>query len=551
MRLGPLLVVLFFVGVLVLTNRSFRQRQIMRRVSERVEGTDRYVDIGVCLRVVAEDPNGEPLLESQPGIKHRVIRTHHFGGMLDTKSNPPRIVGPSQSPQQWLCSEDQERIILHDDPAVPGQLVYGSEGAGKTTALVMWHYVQWLRHLGEGREGGQTAPTTTRIDLVLQEFIKLFRRSWYHYAVADQMLTLCDGTRIRLKSTYRQSAAQGSPIQGFNWSWCGRDETQDQVDVHEDIESRGRSSKGGIYPQLGTATAKDDPDWRTLRETLIASGKWVKRDLSIFRSPFIGKDFLATKAKSMTSREFRRRYGDPITHVVEDLAPENQLYFAWSRGACLKPAPRTWQRITGRVIQKRTDSSTDLLAGHDPGAAKGATVYLDCFLKPGTNEWAWWVRGERMHKRQTIQRTARDIKADSLERFKRKVHVRAMPVGQSEDRPSMDMYRIFRAEGVEVLASQYKKDGTGTGVIKKEDRIELVNWLFEQGRLFIDVDELGQPVAPMLVKALELMERDGNGRAETGPKDESDLSDCPAALGYALWPFEKSSAGFLHDDTGA
>ena len=41
------------------------------------------------------------------------------------------------------------------------------------------------------------------------------------------------------------------------------------------------------------------------------------------------------------------------------------------------------------------------------------------------------------------------------------------------------------------------------------------------------------------------MERDEKGRAEHERKNEQDLSDCPAALGYALWPFEKAQASAL------
>ena len=55
-----------------------------------------------------------------------------------------------------------------------------------------------------------------------------------HYVQRDDFtgFELCDGTRIRFQHTHRQSAAQGSPVQGFNWSWAGRDEMQ-----AEDLEA--------------------------------------------------------------------------------------------------------------------------------------------------------------------------------------------------------------------------------------------------------------------------------------------------------------------------
>lgn len=556
MSLRPLVAIALIALVVgVLTNRAFRQRQIMRKVAERVEGTSRFVDASVLLVTVVADPNGKPLLGDDR--KFRVVDggTKPLGGIIDTKTLPPRFIGFGQTPRIWYASEEQAAAINHDDPTQLGQLIYGSEGAGKTRMLAMWHARQWFQCLGDGREGGQTAPTTTRLALVRQEMFDVFAPNWFRYSSSEDRFTMCDGTRIQLVSTYRQSKAQGSPIQGFNWSWCGRDEAQDQIEVHEDIESRGRSARGGRYKQLATATAKDDSTWRTLRDVLVNSGMWIKRELSIFRSPFITRQFIDTKRASMTDREFRRRYGDPATGRIEDLAPELALYFGWDRARNLRPIPITARKITSIVLARKTGNPQHaLLAGHDPGALKGATIYLDAYQLPKQADPVWWVRGERMHRRQTTDQSAREILADAKKRGVNErpggeiVHVRAQPVGQSADNPSEDLYRIFRAAGLDVKAAQYKKDGTGTGVIKKDDRIELINWLFETERLFVECDDMGRPVAPNLVNALESMERDDKGRAETERKDERDLSDCPAALGYGLWPFEKASASALRAD---
>lgn len=547
------------IGVLLLTNPAFQRRQIARELARETGGVDRFVDIGVTIKMVVADPDGAVLIEGKPRL--RVVEQWHLGGVVDTKLSKPAVVAPSQhwGTRVWYASPDQFAALKHEDQTQLGQLIYGSEGAGKTRLLAMWHYVRWTRAIGERREGGQTAPTTTRLKMVRDELLALFAPNWFTYSSGEDMFTMCDGTRIKLVSTYRQSAAQGSPIQGFNWSWCGRDEAQDQIDVHEDIESRGRAAKvvdGKIlYWQLATATAKDDPHWRTLRDVLINSGQWLKRDLSIFRSPFVTAHFLATKRASMTDREFRRRYGNPETGKVEDLAPELHLYFGWDRKRSLRPIPITARKITSIVLSKKTGNRLHaLLAGHDPGSLKGATIYLDAFAVPGRADPVWWVRGERLHKRQTTEASGLEILADAKKRGCNVrpdgecVHVRAMPVGQSEDKPSEDLYRIFKRVGLDVRAAQYKKDGTGTGVIKKDDRIELVNWLFEKERLFVECDDLGRPVAPHLVTALESMERDDKGRAEWERKNEDDLSDCPAALGYALWPFEKASASALQAD---
>ncbi len=556
MRTRPLLALaIVALGAIVLTNLGFRKRQALRTITQWCDGTDRFVDASVRLITVKTSPKGEQILEGKPPME--ILRTQEFGGTIDTKLERPELIsGPSRSPRVWYASEDQEAIVLHADPQRLGQLVYGSEGAGKTRALAMWHYFQWIRVIGQGTEAGQTAPTEDRLELVLREMQDLYRPSWYRYLVGDRLLQFCDRSRIQFVSTYRKSKAQGSPIQGYNWARCGRDEAQDSIDVHEDIESRGRAARDGLYWQLATATAKDDSDWRNLRDTLIASGQWTKRELSIFRSPFIPSSFLAAKKASMTDREFRRRYGDPLTGRVEDLPPELQLYFGWDRERCLRPIPTGATKVTSIVLAKRTGNARHgLLAGHDPGSLKGATIYLDAFDVRGKAAPVWFVRGETMHRQQTTEKSAQSILVDvrtrgmNLRSDSPIVHVRAQPVGNSESKPSEDLYRIFAREGLDVRAAQYRKNGTGTGQIKKDDRIELVNWLFESGRLFVECDDMRRPCAPNLVKSLETMERDENGRAETERKDEHDLSDASAALGYALWPFEKSGASSIQRET--
>jgi hypothetical protein len=526
----------------------------MRQVSDRVEGFDRFVDVGVLLRVVRLDPNGALTLES--GRRVTVVREHRWGGIVDTKANPPRLVGASPDPRVWLCSEQQEPIIIHGDDQPLGCIAMAGEGAGKTTALTMWHHRRWIENLGERREGGQTAPVLKRLGLVKDEFHKLWRPSWGRYCQRDDFegFELCDGSRIRFQHAHRTSAAAGSPIQGYNWSWAGRDEFQDQLDVHLDIESRGRAAKAGRYKQLATATAKDDPAWRTLRDSLIEGGQWRIAPLSVVSSPFVAANFLAVKrASGVTDREFRRRW------LAEDLPPESRVYFNWDRKENLRAIPRIGARkITSIVLGRKTGNPRhSLLIGHDPGTAKAASIYLDAYEVHG--EVCWWVRGELFTLHKTSEQHARQVLSFIQSEFgvnqsadREIAHVRAQPVGQAEDRPDLDVYRIWKRVGFDIKAAQYKKDGTGTGQIKKDTRIEMINRLLcdaaGKRRLFIDIDEHGKPVAPKLVEAFETMERDHRGRAEHEEKDEKDPTDSPCALGYALWAFEKESATALRSD---
>ena len=83
---------------------------------------------------------------------------------------------------------------------------------------------------------------------------------------------------------------------------------------------------------------------------LIESGQWIKRQLSIFRSPFVAEAFLVNKSKTMTPREFKRRYGDPKTHEVSDLLPELAVYYAWDRKRNLVALPQIAKDVTAGVL---------------------------------------------------------------------------------------------------------------------------------------------------------------------------------------------------------
>ncbi len=68
-------------------------------------------------------------------------------------------------------------------------------------------------------------------------------------------------------------------------------------------------------------------------------------------------------------------------------------------------------------------------------------------------------------------------------------------------------------------------------------------------RMFLECDDRGVPATPLLLAALETMERDHLGRPERDEKNvKHDKSDLPAALGYLLYPFEKELALGLRSD---
>ncbi len=530
----------------MLSDLTWRKRRQERALRDRVDASDRFVDIGVILHTVVADPKGEELLPGKPLV--RIVRTRRVGGMLDTRANPPRIVGPSRSPATWYCSEDQEPVIVHADTDPLGQLVYGSEGAGKTTALAMWHYFRWLEHLGQrGAEGGQTAPNTNRLDLIRQEMFRLYPASWYRYQTARDVLVFVDGTRVRFKSTYQQSRAGGAPIQGFNWWWCGRDELQDQVDAHQDIESRGRSAPNGRYKQLATCTAKQASAFRNLRDLLVQSGMWARRTLLIKKSPFISASFLEAKRLTMSKREFDRRY------EALDLPPEQATYHSWDREKNLVQIRVAPEDVTADLLAN-LGPGFSLLGGHDPGTLCDVTLLLKAYRsRIGGHEWH--VVDEittantttEQHVEVLLRRLRERWSANLLDRHGAvtgpRAFIRADPYGNNDSKPDRACYTVFRNAGLRIEPAAYSVKGVGTGRVPKNEGIELVNTLLcnaaGQRRLYVQRTELAQPVAPRLVQALEESERDYRGNAETQAKDKNDLSHWPAALRYALWSLER------------
>jgi hypothetical protein len=533
-------------------------------VSRRI-ASGRYIDIGVVLRTVVQDDTllGRELLPGKPRV--RVLRERTLGGIVDRKLGA--IVSATRAPQVWYCSEDQEPVILHGDELPLGLLVYGSEGAGKTTALAMWHYCRWLEHLGEKRRGGQTAPTRERLAAIQEEMLGsdqapgLYPATWFRLYKSKNIVRLCDGTTIQFKSTKRQSKAGGEAIQTFTWSWCGRDEIQDQIEAHPGIENRGRGARFGRYKQLGTATAKDSTDWRTFRDLLTKGNDWIRLTLLGPRSPFVFQLFWETKARTMSARDFKRRV------LAQDVPPELAVYYSWDRERNLVPLPRLVTDVTAAVLTGyqsyvRPGARFSLLAGHDPGAIYNTTTFWKLLIYPAPRPPGtppdqvlqpiptWVCVGEVVTKQSTQREHARKVMAYVREKFgierggsSSKVAVFADPHGKGTAQTDYQaVYMAMQKEGLDVF-SPASLDGR----INRAPRVELVNRLMRSAddttRMVVATDDYGGPVAPELVAAFEtLQKRPGDDNPEGGgPKDERDRTHAPASAGYALWMFEQEA----------
>lgn len=520
-RLWLAVIVACLGALLLISNISYRKRKQARAImDDRVEEyvSDRskrplLVDIGVTIKVVVADESaGAELLPGLPRM--RVVEESEHGGVLNTRTG--KIVRISSSPVVWYCSQDQYDLIMHGDLLAVGILAYGSEGAGKTEVLPRWHYMRWLENLGENREGGQTAPTKRRLKMFEDAFFRVFPSDWIKkYRRSAGQITLVDGTRIQLIQTHQQSRAGGSPIQGYNWSWCGSDEFQDSFERSDDIDARGRSARDGIYKQLRTCTAKDTNAWREFKQVLLTrkaandnAPLWEQRKLLGPRSPFVAATHWLTLAAKLSPREYNRR-----VEPLEDLPPELAVYYGFSRDGVtpVKADPKTKRpghpgrlsnliRLNPQSPSPQLDVTSAVLAGypsylyrgrslgllvaHDPGNIFNTSVVLKLLIIQRGRELVptWVVVGE-LQTKQTTQRQHAKILVEYL---RRNFYVRHPtidgplplcfidPHGRGANQTDyQSTYIAFQEEGIDC----FNPATDASGRINRKPRVEMVNRL--------------------------------------------------------------------------
>lgn len=542
------------------TDLTWREKRAERDIRQEVDSTDRFVNLGVSLYVVTTDPSrGQRLIDGCPPM--RIVDRLRFPGVVDTAADPACIdhVLDESEDRIWHCSVEQAPIILHADSDALGKFVHGSEGAGKTSALAMWHYFRWREHLGERRMGGQFAPTLKRLGLVQKEIEKLWRPTWGRYVIRRNFegFELCEGSTIFFQSTHKGSAAGGSQIQGSNLSWTGEDEKQDMVAKHADIMSRGRSARNGRCKRLGTTTNKDDSAFRDLRDALISSGQWKRHTLSIFRSPFVDPSFLDTVKPTISPREFLRRYGDPVTHELPDMGPELAVYYGWLRSRNLVALPQIAKDVTASVLSGFQSylypgRQFGLVCSHDPGVIFNTTEVLRLVMFRDLPTWI--VVGELQTKQTTARQHAVALRAYLRDEFF--VHhptsdgplpiLFCDPHGKGEGQTDyQSVYMAFQKEGIDV----FNPAGIVARISRKA-RVEMMNRLLGGSsdrpgvpRLVIATDLRGAPVAPKLVEAFETLQKKAGDENPEGSrsKDVDDKTHAPAAAAYGLWMFEQES----------
>ena len=503
--------------------------------------------MGIELRVVEQDiDHGTEYLSGLPPLKP--IRIVRLGGMLDTVAGC--FVGPSKKPVVWYVGKRQVEILLRRDPHRSRTLLYSAEGGGKTVMLAMWLWIQAiiLVQLGTGGAIGATAPTHERLQTLVKAVSqrapvdsakKAKPGAWGTYYTEDRELRLpaATGVLIQFRSTKKQSAATGSPVQGFTWKAHGGDELQDSAEdgADADIEARLRGARQSF--RMNTATAKDSSTWRTFRDGL--SADWQIERIGYTETPFVWPEHWDRMRRNMSPREWQRR------GLAMDVGPERMLYHTWDRAKNLVPVPRIGKHdVTHRVV------GAAALVGHDPGKLFDVSLLIFAYEIEGKR--LWWVRDEYTTESTTIDQHIAGFKRHLQENWQLqypqpdepKVVVRADPYSDSsDDQPDRGVYTAWKLAGFKALSAAYNKQGEGKGKVPKEGRIEMVNRLLcnaaGERRLFVDCDDRRKPCAPKLVESIELSERDEAGKAEAQKKNSRDLSHWTAALGYALWPYER------------
>lgn len=524
-------------------------RSLLSQAREVTDGRrgDRFVDFSLELRVVRGDASGITVIPGKPPLD--LVRVVRLGGRWDCILR--EFVGEVDDPIVWYLSERQASIVLDEDPVHTRQLLYSAEGGGKTVTAAMWAIVQVLRLATAGIfvAGGATAPTHERLQTLVKSVCERIptdtarqRRdgSLATYYSDQRELRFVTGHVIQFRSTKKASAATGSPVQGFTWAFSVDDELQDSVEngADPDIEARMRGAK--VSRRLGTATAKDSPTWRTFRDSKLSTPDWKIERIQFHENPFVWPEHWERMQRNVSPREWQRR------GLAMDVGPERMLYVRWDREKNLRAVPR----IGAKDITARVTGGFHALVGHDPGTLHDVSVVLKCFEVE--RQRCWWVIDEvttdATTTEQHIVALTRKLRDDWQLQFagadEPKVLVRCDPYGDSDNKTDRSVYTTFKLAGYRCLSAAYNKQGIGTGRIDREARIEMVNRLLgnakDERRLFVDCDDKLQPSAPKLVESLELSEREeGTGKAESGRKGKNDMTHWPAALGYALWPYER------------
>ena len=518
------------------SEQTWRLRQA-RSTIERLTSDERYVDFGVRIYTVRQDPHGTEVYSGRPKVSYTAQRD--FGGMLDCRTCS--FVAPSENPVIWFAGEAQIPLLLRADDKPTRTLCYGAEGAGKTRVLGMWLVMRALEFTGQPVEVGATAPTGKRLQVLQKVLREIMPTDWYTWRAHEGVFLLKNGVTVRLAATKKYSEDVGSPVQGWDWAASASDELQDSLGANDDIEARGRRAPHGVYRRLCTATAKDSTYWRNWRDKAIASGHWGVERLIGPSNPFVFASYWRTIKGVLSARAYARRV------LAQDVASELQIYHTFDRAKHIRPIPQIGAKdVTREALarwQPRGGMIPEMLIGHDPGVRQDVSVMLKAY-QVGNDGYCWWVVDELTTDQTTAEQHATKLKEKLQREYQLQYDGPHMPKAvvicdpanehESKDQPHLSTYRVFRRIGFDIKSAAPTKPFC----VPQRAGVEMVLTLLEnaegKSRLFIVPGK-----APRLIQALEESEMQLDGSLDPKRKGRNDLTHWPAALRYALWRIER------------
>lgn len=507
--------------------------------------------MGVVLRVCEQDLDAtlRPLPNYAP---IRVLGERRFGGCVDTLTK--RLIGPSRSPVIWYAGAEQSALVTAGDSVHPKTLVFGGEGAGKTRVLAMWLVLTAISYTGHSGFIGCTAPSTKRMLAVLSEMRAICPPEWYDWRKSESMFALTNGITILPVSTHRYSEEQGSPLQSYTFLACGSDELQDSTDADDDVETRGRGAPGGVYRRFATSTNKQASKWKTLKQKIRKAGLWREAKLPGPSNPFVFPRHWENLRHTLSDREFRRRV------LAEELSPEKTLYPTWRREANCIPLPPRAKDVTARIL-RRYGRNVHMLIGYDPGKLMDVAVLLRAYEWPGRRRHAWFAIAEFVLKSCTTAQFGFALRAHLRAEYDLMEpggglevavdadvpQILADPANEAnDDKPDEQVYKAMKRLGFQIKPAAWSKTNRlKHGRVPRESRIETMCNLFctaaGEHNFYVLEDGRGRPCCPGLVDSIESQERDELGRAEMVKKNQYDKTHHATAVGYAMWPLEKTT----------
>ena len=564
--------VVLFAGVGDVHSKLAHRHRLADDALDEKLADERVIDLAVHLRVVVADPAGEELIHGAP--KLRIVRTHNFGGRFDTLIK--RFVGMALKPIVLYCSLEQEPAVLHEE-GPEAVWMQGGMGSGKTRTGCVWSTLQVIKHAEHRIEAaGITSPVGRRMEFIRNNLLGaknengkrnggIWPRNWFSWREGDQVAVMRTGLTINFVPAHIANAAEGSPLQGYTWGWSFNDELQDYHEADEDIQMRGRGAWQGRYERFATLTPKRSGAYRVFRDRIAANDNWQVYKVTGPSNPFLPPEYWEKRRGSMPLSSFLRKV------MGEDPPPDNAVYTEWLRilpdgsPANLRPLPHAqiprWPDVTRRELAPY-GGDFDMLVGFDPGRIWDVSVLLKAFQPPAPKPTTrdprpavpppvWFVVGEVSTKRKITETHCRALLKVLRDKWGLNLGngaqalVRGDPTtktGTDEEQPDKNVYDTFRAFGIHIKPAVYRPGSVEHGRVPKNARIDLINTLLcddtGERRLFVECGFDGAPVAPKLVESLEQQELDHDGKAEMGPKDESDLTHWACAVGYALWSIE-------------